>query len=80
MDLLDVSLACEDVNSILVEVVTVDAEKGLGNSLVQIWKLQFCRTDMLNLLDILHLVFFSRYFDAFGYLAGCAKYGRVGYP
>ena len=35
------TLACEDANSILVEVVTVDAEKRVDNSLVQIWKLKF---------------------------------------
>ena len=40
-NLIDVSLACEDANSILVEVVTVDAEKHVRNSLVQIWKLKF---------------------------------------
>ena len=40
------TLACEDVNSILVGVVTVvdvDAEKRVDSSLVQIWKLNFCR-------------------------------------
>ena len=40
-NLIDVSLACEDANSILVEVVTVDAEKHIDNSLVQIWKRKF---------------------------------------
>ena len=38
------TLACEDANSKLVEVVTVDyvdAEKRVDNSLVQIWKLKF---------------------------------------
>ena len=35
------TLAFEDANSILVEVVTVDAEKRVNNSLVQIWKLKF---------------------------------------
>ena len=41
---MDVTLACEDANSKLVEAVTVadvDAEKCVGNSLVQIWKLKF---------------------------------------
>ena len=36
------TLACEDANSKLVEVVTVadvDAEDNVGNSLLQIWKL-----------------------------------------
>ena len=39
------TLACEDGNSKLVEVVTVadvDDEARVGNSLVQIWELSFC--------------------------------------
>ena len=36
----DVALVCEDYNSKLVEVVTV-AEKGIDDSLVQIWKREF---------------------------------------
>ena len=39
--LIDVTLACEDANTILVEVVNVDAEKRIDNSLVQICKLKF---------------------------------------
>ena len=42
VNLIDVTLACEDANSKLVEVVTVadvDAEDNVGNSLLQIWKL-----------------------------------------
>ena len=38
------TLECEDVNSKLVEVVTVadvDAEKCVDDNLVQIWKLKF---------------------------------------
>ena len=38
------TLACEDANSKLVEVVTVDdvdAEDHVGNNLLQIWKLTF---------------------------------------
>ena len=38
------ALACEDVNSKLVEVLTVadlDAEKRVHDSLVEIWKLKF---------------------------------------
>ena len=38
------TLACEDANSKLVEVVTVadvDDEDRVGNSLLQIWKLRF---------------------------------------
>ena len=44
VNLIDVTLACEDGNSKLVEVVTVvdvDDEKRVGNSLLQIWKLRF---------------------------------------
>ena len=44
VNLIDVTLACEDANSKLVEVVTVadvDAEKCVDDSLVQIWKLRF---------------------------------------
>ena len=40
VNLVDETLVCEDA-SILVEVVTVDAEKRVDNSLVQIWKLKF---------------------------------------
>ena len=43
VDLNDVTLACEDANSKLVEVVTVadvDAEKRVDDSLVQIWKMK----------------------------------------
>ena len=42
--LIDVTLACEDANSKLVEVVTVadeDDEKRFDNSCMQIWKLKF---------------------------------------
>ena len=44
VDLIDVTLACEDANSKLVEVVTVDdvdAEDHVGNSLLKIWKLTY---------------------------------------
>ena len=44
VSLIDVTLACEDGNSKLVEVVTVvevDDEKRVDNSLVQIWKVNF---------------------------------------
>ena len=43
VNLIDVTLACEDANSKLVEVVTVahvDAEDRVGNSLLQIWELR----------------------------------------
>ena len=42
--LIDVTLACEDANSKLVEVVTVadvTDEDHVGNSLLQIWELTF---------------------------------------
>ena len=42
--LIDVTLACEDAYSTLVEVVTVadvSDEDRVGNSLLQIWKLRF---------------------------------------
>ena len=44
VNLIDVTQACEDTNSKLVEVVTgadVDAEDHVGNSLLQIWDLTF---------------------------------------
>ena len=41
VDLIDVTLGCEDAYSILVEVDTVDAEKRVDESLVQTWKLKF---------------------------------------
>ena len=44
VNLIDLTLACEDANSKLVDVVTVadiDAEDRVGNSLLQIWELRF---------------------------------------
>ena len=44
VNLIDVTLACEDGNSKLVEDVTVaniDDEDRVGNSLLQIWELRF---------------------------------------
>ena len=44
VNLIDVTLACEDAYSKLVEVVTVAGvsdEDRVGNSLLQIWKLRF---------------------------------------
>ena len=35
------TLACEDANSKLVDVVTVADEDRVGNNLLQIWKLRF---------------------------------------
>ena len=44
VNLIDMTLVCEDGNSKFVEVVTfvdVDAEDNVGNSLLQIWELTF---------------------------------------
>ena len=44
VNLIDVTLACEDGNSKLVEVVTVvdvNDEDRVGNSLLQIWEMRF---------------------------------------
>jgi len=44
VNLIDVTLICEDANSKLVEVVTVahvDDEKHVDNSLVHIWRVKF---------------------------------------
>ena len=43
VNLIDVTLACEDANSKLVEIVTVanvDAEDRVGNSLLHTWELK----------------------------------------
>ena len=45
------TLACEDGNSKLVEVVTVvdvDDEKRVGNSLLQIWKLKLKKVNFCS--------------------------------
>ena len=47
VNLIDVTLACEDANLKLIEVVSVadvDAVKRFDDSLVQIWKLNFVQT------------------------------------
>ena len=41
VNLIDVTLACEDANSKLVDVVTVADEDCVGNNLLQISKLRF---------------------------------------
>ena len=41
VNLIDVTLVCEDANSKLVTVAHVDAEDHVGNSLLQIWELTF---------------------------------------
>ena len=48
------TLACEDANSKLVEVVTfadVDSEDYVGNSLLQIWELMFGPTTFFQTLS-----------------------------
>ena len=50
VNLIDVTLACEDAYSKLVEVVTVadvDDENRVGNSLLQIWKLRIAHKAQL---------------------------------
>ena len=42
VNLIDVTLACEDANSKLVDVVTVADEDRVSNNLLQISKLNFC--------------------------------------
>ena len=41
VNLIDMTLACEDAYSKLVEVADVSDEDRVGNSLLQIWKLRF---------------------------------------
>ena len=41
VNLIDVTLACEDANSKLVDVVTVAGDDRVGNNLLQIWKPRF---------------------------------------
>ena len=65
MNLIDVTLVCEDANSKLVEVVTiaavveVDDEEHADNGLVQIWKINFGHKVKLlfGLIEILKLMF-----------------------
>ena len=55
VNLINVSLVCEDGNSKLVEVVTVvevDDEKRVDNSLVQIWKVKFGHKVKFRLWDL----------------------------
>ena len=55
VDLIDVTLACEDANTKLVEVVTVadvDDMDRVGNSLLHIWKLRFLSLFFLRFLHV----------------------------
>ena len=73
VNLIDVTLACEDAYSTLVEVVTVadvSDEDRVGNSLLQIWKMRFGHKALLllrfsaqGLVKILKLKF-RRHFGA----------------
>ena len=50
VDLIDETLACEDANSKLVEVVTVanvDDEDRVGNSLLHAWELRLGKNDKI---------------------------------
>ena len=51
VDLIDVTLACEDDNSKLVDVVTVAGEDRVGNNLLQILKLRFGRKTFVQTLS-----------------------------
>ena len=65
VNLIDVTLACEDGSSELDEVVTVadvSDEGRVGNRLLQIWKLRFVQT-LSTLVKILKLKF-RRNFEA----------------
>ena len=75
------TLACEDANSKLVDVVTladVDAEDHVGNSLIQIWELTFgpkakllFRLEFQGLVKIMKLKF-RQYFEA----GACSAFRR----
>ena len=41
VNFIDVTLACEDANSKLVDVVTIADDDRVGNNLLQIWTLRF---------------------------------------
>ena len=59
VNLIDVTLACEDGNSKLVEDVTVaniDDEDRVGNSLLQIWELRFGHKAKLLFIYFEHTV------------------------
>ena len=43
VNLIDVTLACDDATSKLVDVVTVADEDCVGNNLLQVSKLRFCQ-------------------------------------
>ena len=85
VDLIDVTLACEDANSKLVEVVTVadvDSEDHVGNSLLQILKLRFgqsltfVQTLSTRLVKILRLKF-RQDFEAGVFSAFCRCFVEV---
>ena len=49
--MIDVTLACEDANSKLVNVVTVAGEDRVGNNLLQILKLRFGKKTFVQTLS-----------------------------
>ena len=54
--MIDLTLACEDAYSKLVEIVTVpyvSDEDRVGNTLLQIWKLRLCERPLLRLYFII---------------------------
>ena len=57
LPLADMTLACEDANSKLVDAVTVavDAEESVGDNLVEILKLMFCQ----NIVAVVWSIFLS---------------------
>ena len=63
VNLIDVTLACEDANSKLVDIVSVaevDAEDHVDNSLLQTWELTF-RLRAQGLVKILKLEFVQHF-------------------
>ena len=48
VNLIDVTLACEDANSKLVDVVTVANEDHVGNNLLQVSKLRFGQLNLCS--------------------------------
>ena len=44
VNLINVTLACEDANSNLVDVVTITDDDRVGNNLLPIWTLRFAQT------------------------------------
>ena len=65
---MDVTLACEDANSKLVDVVTVadvDDEDRVGNSFLQIWKLRLGHEARVDKFIVKSIITFNKlqYFE-----------------